>query len=284
MRHLETVMGIPSSLVVPGRDDQRAAEAARAAFDELHGADARFNLRDPGSEASRYARGDLFDPSPELRDVLAIADAVRRLSNGAFNIELPDAGLDTDGVVKGWAAQRAADALRSHGVTNFCLNVGGDVVTGGRPGPGRLWRVGVRSPDDPTHLTAVVELTDGAVATSGTYERGLHVRDGRTGLPAVGLRSATVVAHDLMTADVLATAVLAMGPDGIEWARGLGVEAVFGVANDGARLQGNLTKAHTFGPTTEPPTSLRGWGTVPDSVSATSAVDLVSRSSELPHG
>ena len=229
-------MGIPSSLVVPDRDDPRVVEVARAAFDELHAADAHFNLRNPDSEVSRYARGELFDPSPQLREVLAIADAARHLSGGAFEIELPGSGLDTDGVVKGWAAQRAADVLRAGGVTSFCLNVGGDVVTGGRPGPGRVWRVGVCSPDDPTQLTAVVELTDGAVATSGTYERGLHVRDGRTGLPAVGLRSATVVAHDLMTADVLATAVLAMGPDGIEWARGLGVEVVFGVADSRATI------------------------------------------------
>jgi thiamine biosynthesis lipoprotein len=144
--------------------------------------------------------------------------------------------LDTDGVVKGWAAQRAADVLVAGGLRCFCLNAGGDVVTRGEPAPGRGWQVGIRHPADPGEMLAVLELRDGAVATSGTYERGAHIWDGRTGEPATQLVSASVVAADLTTADVLATSVLALGPDGVAWASAHGAAAVIAVTTDGVVL------------------------------------------------
>ncbi|WP_245862096.1 FAD:protein FMN transferase [Sanguibacter antarcticus] len=141
--------------------------------------------------------------------------------------------MDTNGVVKGWAAQRAADVLSAHGVTSFCLNAGGDVVTRGEPEPGRPWRTGVRDPWDPRRMLAVVEQRDGAVATSGTYERGAHVWDGRTGERSLALVAATVVAGDLTTADVLATCVLVLGPQSLGWAVEQGARQAFAVLPDG---------------------------------------------------
>jgi thiamine biosynthesis lipoprotein len=61
-------------------------------------------------------------------------------------------------------------------------------------------------------------MRDGAVATSGTYERGTHIVDGRTGRPVRDLVSLTVIAPDLTTADATSTAAFAMGTDGIGWA------------------------------------------------------------------
>jgi len=60
-------------------------------------------------------------------------------------------------------------------------------------------------------------VTDAAVATSGRYERGDHVVDPRTGLPASGLASVTVVGPDLAIADAYATAAVALGPEGMQW-------------------------------------------------------------------
>ena len=110
------------------------------------------------------------------------------------------------------------------------------MVVRGEPEPGRGWNVGVRDPSDPQSFLTVLEVRDGAVATSGTYERGEHVWDGRTGQAATGLRAATVVAADLTTADVLATCVLALGPDGIAWAAQHGAAAVLAVDADGELL------------------------------------------------
>jgi thiamine biosynthesis lipoprotein len=64
----------------------------------------------------------------------------------------------------------------------------------------------------------VLEITDGAVATSARYERGDHILDGRSGRPATGLLSVTVVAPSLTEADATATAAFAMGAEGVEWA------------------------------------------------------------------
>jgi thiamine biosynthesis lipoprotein len=87
------------------------------------------------------------------------------------------------------------------------------VVVAGGP-----WRVGVRHPEDAGRLCTVLEVADGAVATSARYERGDHIVDGRTGRPATGLLAVTVVAPTLTEADTVATAAFAMGADGVEWA------------------------------------------------------------------
>ncbi|WP_431219611.1 FAD:protein FMN transferase [Leifsonia xyli] len=222
MRFLETVMGIPMSIDI--RDEVDAAPAAERAFAVLREADRRFSTYLPDSEVSRAnaAAGANPEPSDGFREVVAIGEAAARASDGAFRIRRPDGSWDLDGVVKGWAAARAARTLDEHGIRNYCLNAGGDVVVAGSPGDGRPWSVGIRSPHDPADVMAVLAVTDAAVATSGAYERGAHITDGRDGSTPTGLVSATVVADDLTTADVLATTVFALGPDGLRWALGAG--------------------------------------------------------------
>ena len=221
MRYLETVMGVPMSLDLRAPADERSRAAARAAFDLLRAEDARFSPFRPSSELRRYEQGLSGPPSPELAEVLRLAEDARAASGGAFDIRRPDGSLDANGVVKGWAVQRAVGLLRAEGFGDLCFNAGGDVSVLGGPVPGRDWGVAVRSPLATHEFIARIEVRDGAVATSGTYERGPHVRDGRTGRPAEGLLAATVVAADLTTADILATSVLALGPDGVGWALGV---------------------------------------------------------------
>lgn len=78
--------------------------------------------------------------------------------------------------------------------------------------------MGVRHPEHADRLCTVLDLTDRAVATSARYERGDHIIDGRTGHPATGLLSLTVVAPTLTEADTVATAAFAMGAEGVAWA------------------------------------------------------------------
>jgi thiamine biosynthesis lipoprotein len=87
----------------------------------------------------------------------------------------------------------------------------------GRNADGDPWRVGIRHPWQADKISWVLAVSTGAVATSGTYERGGHVLNPRTGRPAQGLRSVTVVGPDLSLADAYATAALAMGEAGITW-------------------------------------------------------------------
>ena len=233
-------MGIPMSIDI--RDAVAGAGAwadvAAAAFAVMVDADRRFSTYRDDSEISRINRGVVDEGaySADLRAVLAIGDEFASASGGAFRVRLPGGGLDTDGVVKGWAAAHAADVLRARGVTDFCVNAAGDVIVGGSPGAGASWNVGIRSPSDPERMWAVLAVADCAVATSGTYERGQHIVDGRTGLPATGLASVTVIADDLTTADVLATAVFALGPDGVPWALGHGARGVLALTDAGTPL------------------------------------------------
>ncbi len=228
-------MGTVVSLDVRHADPVAVAAAMAGAFAVLHEADERFSPFRHDSELSRLDRGELADDelSADMREVLAIAAQAQAASDGVFDVHTPEGRLDTNGVVKGWAAQRAADGLVAAGMNDFCLNAGGDVVARGEPEPGQAWQVGVRHPDDPLAVLAVLAVRDGAVATSGTYERGAHVWDGRTGSRDVPLVAATVIASDLTVADVLATTVLAMGGDGPAWALAHGAAAVLAVPADG---------------------------------------------------
>jgi thiamine biosynthesis lipoprotein len=213
MHRVEHVMGFPVSLRIDDEGDFE--EAADAAFAWLREVDERFSPFKPDSEVSRYGRGRLerHELSDELIEVLDLCEHYRVATGGAFDVRLPGRGLDPCAVVKGWSVQRSADLLRAAGARRFVLNAGGDVVAVGGP-----WRVGVRHPEYADKLCTVLELTDGAVATSARYERGDHIIDGRTGRPATGLLSMTVVAASLTEADSVATAAFALGAEGIEWA------------------------------------------------------------------
>jgi thiamine biosynthesis lipoprotein len=172
------------------------------------------------SELSRLARGeiDLDDVDPALRIVLAECDAMRALTRGDFEHEPrrrtgdPSAPvLDVNALAKGWIIEEAATVLRTH-ATDFLVNAGGDVTAGPRPDDQR-WRVGVQHPADRSSIVGTMHLRCGAVATSGTYERGDHIR-ARSG---AGLTSVTVVGPGLGHADALATAVCASGESPPGW-------------------------------------------------------------------
>lgn len=213
MRRVEHVMGFPVSLRVD--DEGGWEEAADAVFAWLREVDARFSPFRADSEVSRHGRGELERDSlsTDLSEVLDLCEHYRVATGGAFDARLPGRGFDPCAVVKGWSVQRAAQLLRTAGARRFVLNAGGDVVASGGP-----WRVGVRHPEQADQLCAVLELTDGAVATSARYERGDHIVDGRTGRPATGLLSMTVVAASLTEADSVATAAFALGSEGVAWA------------------------------------------------------------------
>ena len=226
-------MGIPMSVDI--RHDGDNAGAVRAAFDLLHEADRRFSTYRDDSEVAAINRGALVpdDASAPLREVLAIAERFQRRSGGAFSAWLPGRPLDVNGVVKGWAVQAATDLLIRSGVHTFCFNAGGDIAVQGAPPGQDRWRVAVRSPWAAAAHVSVLAVTDGAIATSGSYERGAHIIDGRTGQIPTEFASVTVLAPSLTTADVLATTVFVLGRAGLAWALENGADAVLAFTEDG---------------------------------------------------
>ncbi len=221
---VEQVMGTVVSLHVRDGGGPGSAAAVQQAWAWLHEVDARFSTYREDSEIRRLDAGTLAlaDAHRDVRFVLEACDGLRTLTGGAFDAGTAGRGLDPSAFVKGWALQRAADRLVAHGVPAFCLAGGGDVVTRGGG-----WRVGVQHPSDRDAVAAVAVVPAGAIATSGAYERGAHIRDPRTGGAAGGLLSVTVTGPDLAVADALSTAVFAMGADGPAWTAGLrGYEAL----------------------------------------------------------
>ncbi len=212
-----------------------------------------FSTWRPDSEISRLGRYELAveQASPEVRIVLELCEQVRIDSHGVFDIRfaqdprVPEqegfAPVDPSGLVKGWALQRAAELLLRRGVTDFCINAGGDVTTAGHPEQADGWRVGIQHPSQRDKIAAAVSLTGIGIATSGRYERGDHIVDPRTGRPATGLQSVTVVAEDLALADGYATAALVLGPDGMAW-----LDSLPGVASMAITNEDTITLTDSF--------------------------------------
>jgi thiamine biosynthesis lipoprotein len=232
--HVEQVMGTVVSVDVRGAGRPIAEAALGRVTAWLHGVDRRFSTYRDDSEISRIDRGELplATASTDVRWVLERCAALRRETGGAFD-ERAGGRLDPSAYVKGWAVQRGAEILSDEGLTDFCLNAGGDVVVRGGALPEPVWRVGIQHPRDRGAIAAAIGVTDMAVATSGTYERGGHLIDPRAGAPASGVLSVTVIGPDLGTADAYSTAAFALGLDGPAWTLELdGYEAMTILAED----------------------------------------------------
>ncbi len=146
--------------------------------------------------------------------------------------------LDLGALAKGFAVDLILAALPPD--WSCSLHAGGDVRCRGPHPEGRAWRVGIRDPFDPDQLTIVAQFAEGAVCTSGSYERvsasgAHHLLDPRTDEPAVGFRSVSVVAPTAVVADALATAAFVLGPaHAAAWLEAQGVDAWL-IDNEGTR-------------------------------------------------
>lgn len=206
-------MGMPVSIHLrgPGSRTPAAAERVAVAYDWLRAVDAMFSPYRPDSSVRRIGRGELAirDAHPWVREVVALCVEAKERTGGLFDAWY--AGhLDPTGLVKGWAVQRAADDLAARLRCDVSVNAGGDLAV--RAGePAEAWRVGIEDPCDPSALVGVVEVVDGAVATSGTARRGRHIVDPRDGRPVDEVSSVTVTGPSLVWADVLATAAFVSG-------------------------------------------------------------------------
>lgn len=186
-------------------------------------------------------------PSPrEIKKVLRLVNfkEVFFRPDGALFLKKRGMAVDLGGIAKGYAVDRAVGTLTSLGYQNLVVNAGGDLRTRGfkKDGP---WSIGIQDPRSPEKLMATVPLSGSAMATSGDYEKYFfhqgkryhHLIDPKTGRPADGCRSVTVLAKDAMTADAMATAVFILGPEkGYALCQKLEAVECFIVDREGRRL------------------------------------------------
>lgn len=133
--------------------------------------------------------------------------------------------LNCSAIAKGYAVDVVANLLKSKGVENMMVDIGGEVVVHGKNPKSEDWRIGINKPIDDSlstnqELETIVKITNVGIATSGNYrnyyykdgKKYAHTIDPRTGYPVQhSLLSATVIANDCMTADAYATAFMVMG-------------------------------------------------------------------------
>lgn len=191
-------------------------------------------------EAARQERRP--PPDAEIERARALVGWRRvELSPAGARLALAGMKLGFGAIGKGFAADEAAVVLRARGFRNFLLDAGGDLVIGGQCGP-RRWEVGLQHPRAGGTLRTI-EMPEGAVATSGDYERCFefdgvrysHLLDLRTGRPVRGVASATAFAATGAAADALATALFVLGPErGLELIGTEPHQAALWILEDGA--------------------------------------------------
>ena len=153
-----------------------------------------------------------------------------RLAFGVRGIE-----LDFGGVVKEYAADRAAVICAEAGFRHGLVDLGGDIKIIGPHPDGAPWIVGIQHPRIPDAVMATLELSRGAVATSGDYERFIeidgrrysHILSPRTGRPVQGLAGVSVVAEECVVAGSATTIAMLMEERGGAWLEEVGLPHVF---------------------------------------------------------
>ena len=254
-RHTEFCMGTVFRFV--GRTNLPETELIKViaeAVKVLHDADEIFSLYKSESPLSKLARGECsVSDCPEV--VSTIWDECEKWTeetDGWFSPFTPEHTFDPSGLVKTWAAEKAANVLEQHGISDFAMNAGGDVRLSKEISSGVALQIGISKPITIASPEAGV-LTEvnlngtafRAVATSGTAERGDHIWNPKVGSAWANSSSqVTVVAQDIVTADVWATALFAAGEQDLE------LVDKYNLANEIAVLvvdiDGNLTASKNF--------------------------------------
>ena len=147
------------------------------------------------------------------------------LSKGTLTKADPRVMLDCGAIAKGFAVDKVAEMLSSKGITDYMVEIGGEIVCRGKNPTGDKWQIGVTRPDDDSlsidnELQTILALTDVAMATSGNYrnfyyrngKKYAHTIDPHTGRPVQhNILSATVLAPTCMQADAYATSFMVLG-------------------------------------------------------------------------
>ena len=221
---------------------------------ELKKVDQEFSMFNDSSTVARINRGENPERSAMFQEVYQLAQTVSRETDGAFDItvaplvnawgfgfktqQMPTPQqvdslmkikdqMDFSAIAKGFGSDVVARLLHRHDISNFMVEIGGEVVVQGISEKRLPWKIGVTKPTDDSlsynsELQAVLNVTDIAMATSGNYrnfyykggKKYAHTIDPKTGYPVQhSLLSATVLTKDCAVADAYATSFMVLGMD-----------------------------------------------------------------------
>jgi thiamine biosynthesis lipoprotein len=162
----------------------------------------------------------MFPTDQEIRVVLSlIGTQYIDFREKTISFRKSGMGVTFDGIAKGYIVDRAAQVLSNHHIENFLINAGGDIRTRGAKEHNQPWVVAIEDPRKGQKYPDIIQMRDGAIATSGNYEVYFdkekmfhHIIDPRTGLSPHLSTSVTIMAKTTMEADALATSVFVMNP------------------------------------------------------------------------
>ncbi|MCL4384283.1 FAD:protein FMN transferase [Patescibacteria group bacterium] len=221
MKDTRLLMGMPITVEIA--DPESTLDSLSEVFAYFHYVDEKFSLYKNTSEIAQINHRKLPESqySPDMKTVFALCEETKKLTDGFFDIK-HSGRLDPSGLVKGWAIHNAAQKLRHHGYRHFYVEAGGDIEVAGLSSRHQPWQIGIRNPFNIRQIVKVVALTNGGIATSGTYFRGQHVYNPKKfHRPITDILSLTVIGPDIYEADRFATAAFAMGRPGIEFIESL---------------------------------------------------------------
>lgn len=197
----------------------------------------------------RFDQGKLPDPERVQALLGKVGWHKIRWNPPLLEFTEPEMELDFGGIVKEYAVDRAAALCREAGLLHGIVNLGGDIKIMGPRADGSPWRIGIRHPRRKGAILATLALLEGAVASSGDYERCItiddvrygHVLNPKTGWPVRRLASVTVVGDFCVVAGSASTIAMLKEDEGPEWLQSLGLEHLW-VGVDG-EVGGSLAKS-----------------------------------------
>jgi FAD:protein FMN transferase len=207
MRKVEQIMGLPISVDIPGCEK---GGIFNTVFSRLREIDRRFSLYKPDSEVMKFRAGGITGAQlgDEMKKVIKGCREADKDTDGFFSAWASGA-FDPSGYVKGWAIAEAAKLIGRNGFKTYCIGAGGDILAASASE--KTWQIAIQDPADKGRILNKLSIKNGAVATSGNYERGSHIINPKTKEPAQELLSVTISGPDIIKADILATACFAMG-------------------------------------------------------------------------
>lgn len=190
----------------------------------------------------------------ELKELLKLVDADKVVVHErSVHFTESGMGITLDGIAKGFIVDRASDLLTARGIDNHLIDAGGDIRTRGKKEGQRPWSVAIQDPLKKGQYPDVIQMKDGAVATSGNYEIYFdrekmfhHIVNPKTGLSPNLASSVSVMAETTMKADALSTGVFVMGPaEGTAFINGIPSCECLVVSRDGAQSKSRGWKRST---------------------------------------
>ncbi len=208
-------MGMPITVEIVGKANPEHYIQIFKYFNQL---DDKFSTYKKSSEISQINNGLTKEKwSDEVKLIFNLSRLTENQTEGYFNI-YKNGYVDPSGIVKGWAIFNAAQELSNLGYNNFYIEAGGDIEARGLNKLKKKWQIGIRNPFNLNEVIKIVELTNMAVATSGTYIRGTHIYNPHKNNHEVKeIKSISVIGPNIYEADRFATAAFVMGEKGINF-------------------------------------------------------------------